>query len=235
MPSTPNNLSLENIANGAEIKAQPLRDNYTEIQTEFNKVVAILDGGAVGQFLKKDGAASAAWADIATSYGTSLPGSPSDGQEAILVDSTSNPTYQWRFRYNAGSSSSYKWEFVGGAPKVVTNDTDETTTSASYVDFTNNVQFTIPLAGDWLIHFGATTVSPGTFLTNVSPFIGATATDADSIIAGAGSQPRFASDSRLLRKTGLAAASVVKLQWKTGGGTPTSYDRFLAIQPIRVG
>jgi hypothetical protein len=24
------------------------------------------------------------------------------------------PTYQWRFRYNAGSSSSYKWEFVGG-------------------------------------------------------------------------------------------------------------------------
>ena len=42
-------------------------------------------------------------------YGTTLPASPVDGQEAILVDSVTNPTYQWRFRYNAGSTSAYKW------------------------------------------------------------------------------------------------------------------------------
>src|SRR6516164_9624771 len=47
-------------------------------------------------------------------YGTTLPASPVDGQEAILVDSITNPTYQWRLRYNAGSTSAYKWEFVGG-------------------------------------------------------------------------------------------------------------------------
>jgi len=35
-------------------------------------------------------------------YGTSLPTAPVDGQEAVLVDSVTNPTYQWRFRYNAG-------------------------------------------------------------------------------------------------------------------------------------
>jgi hypothetical protein len=50
------------------------------------------------------------------SYGTSLPASPIDGQEAILVDSPTNPTYQWKFRYNAGSTSPYRWEFIGGAP-----------------------------------------------------------------------------------------------------------------------
>ena len=49
-------------------------------------------------------------------YGTTLPVSPADGQEAVLVDSITNPSYQWRFRYNAQSSSAYKWEFVGGTP-----------------------------------------------------------------------------------------------------------------------
>jgi len=51
-------------------------------------------------------------------YGTTLPASPADGDEYVLVDSTSNPTYQWRFRYNAGSTSSYKWEFIGGSSLV---------------------------------------------------------------------------------------------------------------------
>jgi hypothetical protein len=53
------------------------------------------------------------------SYGTTLPGSPVNGQEAILVDSTTSPSFVWRFRYNAGSSSAYKWEFVGGTPYVL--------------------------------------------------------------------------------------------------------------------
>jgi hypothetical protein len=52
------------------------------------------------------------------SYGTTLPGSPVDGQEAILVDSVTNPSCQWRLRYHAGSSSAYKWEFVGGSPYI---------------------------------------------------------------------------------------------------------------------
>ena len=56
-----------------------------------------------------------------TPYGTSLPASPFNGQEAILVDSTTNPTWEWRFRYNANSSSAYKWEFIGGTPYSAEN------------------------------------------------------------------------------------------------------------------
>jgi hypothetical protein len=67
-------------------------------------------------------------------YGTSLPASPYDGQEAILVDSTTNPTYFWRFRYNAGSVNAYKWEFIGGPWLTIYVDTGEATTSTTPVD-----------------------------------------------------------------------------------------------------
>lgn len=78
-------------------------------------------GGTTGQVLAKTSATDYAtgWTTPAAAptvgYGTALPGSPVDGQEFILVDNTANPSYQWRFRYNAGSQSAYKWEFVGGS------------------------------------------------------------------------------------------------------------------------
>jgi len=93
--------------------------------------------------LRTDGALSSG------AYGISLPASPVDGQEYTLVDSLTNPTYQWRFRYNAGSTSSYKWEFVGGAPKVITDLTAPSTTSSSYVLLSGGPVFTIPRAGEY--------------------------------------------------------------------------------------
>jgi len=74
-----------------------------------------------GQWIKGVGGA-AVWspitpADVANiPYTTTLPGSPYDGQEVILVNSLTAPTWQWRLRYNAGSSNANKWEFVGGTP-----------------------------------------------------------------------------------------------------------------------
>jgi hypothetical protein len=48
-------------------------------------------------------------------YGTTLPASPIDGQEHVLVDNTVGSfLYIWRFRYNAASTDPNKWEFVGG-------------------------------------------------------------------------------------------------------------------------
>lgn len=48
-------------------------------------------------------------------YGTTLPASPVDGQEFVLVDSLTAPTFVWHLRYNAGNTTAYKWEFIGGA------------------------------------------------------------------------------------------------------------------------
>src|SRR4029077_11434282 len=80
-----------------------------------------------GQWVKGVGGA-AVWSAIALAdvvgaaakptYGTTLPGSPVDGQEHVLVDSLTVPTYSWRCRYNAQSTNAYKWEVHGGIPLV---------------------------------------------------------------------------------------------------------------------
>lgn len=51
-------------------------------------------------------------------YGTSFPSSPANGAIHVLVDSTTDPTWIWTFRYNAVSTSLYKWENIGGAAWV---------------------------------------------------------------------------------------------------------------------
>jgi hypothetical protein len=86
----------------------------------------------------------------ALAYGTTLPASPINGQEAILVDSITNPSYQWRFRYNAGSTSAYKWEFVGGSEYW------QQAASGTYqaLPAGQSAQppiFVTPRAGDWIV------------------------------------------------------------------------------------
>jgi hypothetical protein len=59
-----------------------------------------------------------AWKLVAqpdSNYGTAFPADPVDGVEYTLVNNAADPYYVWRFRYNAGSTSAYKWEFVGGS------------------------------------------------------------------------------------------------------------------------
>jgi len=92
------------------------------------------------------------------SYATSLPASPVDGQEAILVDSITNPTYQWRFRYNAGSTSAYKWEFVGGLPARVVDFSGawkKPSANNVYQFISGFPSFTIPRNGLYRYTFGA--------------------------------------------------------------------------------
>jgi hypothetical protein len=48
-------------------------------------------------------------------YGLTPPASPADTQEFILVDSVTAPTYAWRLRYNAASTATDKWDFIGGS------------------------------------------------------------------------------------------------------------------------
>jgi hypothetical protein len=91
-------------------------------------------------------------------YGTTLPTSPADGDRHVLVDSATNPTYQWELRYNAGSSSGFKWEYVGGSPKLFSWDANGplmnnpafTTQSGWYwwINASGSV-FPVPRAGDY--------------------------------------------------------------------------------------
>jgi len=89
-------------------------------------------------------------------YGTTLPASPVDGQEYTFVDSTTTPTYQWLFRYNAGSSNADKWEFIGGAPyqisgapNAILNTGTQVAATAAY--WFTGMSFTTPRAGVWIV------------------------------------------------------------------------------------
>lgn len=98
--------------------------------------------------------------EINISRGTSLPGSPKDGEEYDYVASSTAGVI-WRFRYRAASSSSYKWEFVGGSKLQTTFAGDITTESSSGVALTGGPSIVIPLSGNYSLDLSISTVGGG--------------------------------------------------------------------------
>jgi hypothetical protein len=110
------------------------------------------------------GIAPTPWPVTSIPYGTTLPSSPVDGQEAILVDSLTNPTFQWRFRYNAGNTTAYKWEFIGGTTaRTAGGAVIGILQSTNSVD-TGMPAITIPRAGGYRWVFGGNVYNAGTFV-----------------------------------------------------------------------
>jgi len=170
-------------------------------------------------------------------YGTSLPTSPVDGQEAILVDSLTNPTYQWRFRYNANSTSPYKWEFVGGPSVLARVDVSENTASNTPVDLaTPGPTFTAPRDGEYLIHYSAQGTNSTVNSNVLALFIN-------------GSNPADTGQSQLaifvpvagtyfvsgqLTKFAITGTRVIQLKYQANAGTATFLRRVLQVTPVRV-
>lgn len=169
-------------------------------------------------------------------YGITLPASPSDGQEAILVDSLVNPTYQWRFRYNAGSTSPYKWEFIGGTDALRTVAADQTTaTNNSWVNLaTVGPDFVTPYAGDWEVFmqgqaYGvATSMYLGVALGDTTPVV------STSLLASASVQASIPAGKGPL--TGVPAGSTLRMRYfMVAAGTGHWSARTMLIHPLRVG
>jgi len=167
------------------------------------------------------------------SYGTSLPASPYDGQEAILVDSTTNPSYQWRFRYNAGSTSAYKWEFVGGAETIARSATNVSTTSTTSVDL-GGISITLPRDGDYNARFSLVTylnVASGNTFANL--FVNAfdSGIDTSVVFTTAFTQVGDGTSGRL---SGVSGGRVITLRHSVTAGTGNWPIRALAVVPVRV-
>src|SRR5262252_3425524 len=168
----------------------------------------------------------------ALNYGTSLPGSPVDGQEAILVDSTTNPSYQWRFRYNAGNTGSYKWEFVGGTPANVSTGANEGTASTSYVTLPSGPSFTVPRAGIYMVAGSSRLYASAICQPSVGIHVDTTL-QADYYAY----QPAVNQESPLAWVGWKVAANpgqVINLRYKTTGGTAQFLNRQMVITPTVV-
>lgn len=214
LPSSALKLAVVDVAAGA---TQIVNANITDarVRAKVGSGQAQINAGSVG-------------------YGTSLPASPVDGQEFVLVDSLTNPTYQWRFRYNAGSSSAYKWEFVGGTPAYKgPPSAGFSTTSTSYVSLTAN-QFTAPRPGEYLVEYVATNISGDTLSANVfvALFVnGAVTWEPYFTAPGANHRGTLATGTRI---TVASAGHVVGLRAKVGAGAGAADGVTMTITPIQV-
>jgi len=182
-------------------------------------------------------AAPSPWPTVRSGYGTSLPASPSDGQEYTLVDSMTTPTYQWRFRYNAGSSSTYKWEYVGGADAYAEVTTDQSTSSTSFTDLaTVGPSLTTPRAGDYIVEWGARYYGGSSAAGGMALAIGATAASDFWAIAFAVTAPTTGLTlSRQRKLTGLAASTAIVAKYRMATGGPNNWvERTLILTPVRV-
>jgi hypothetical protein len=169
-------------------------------------------------------------------FGTTLPGSPVDGQEFVLVDSLTAPTYSWRLRYIAAKASN-KWVFVGGVPGFANVNTAENVSSGAYHDLaTVGPAFALPVVGDYIVGHGCLVGNYGGDTSYMSYAIGATAaSDADacqhlSVTANTG-----ASISRKQLKTGLAAVTLTAKYKNPAGSSRSFAHRWLEVTPKAIG
>lgn len=178
--------------------------------------------------------------NVNSHYSTSFPTTGLfDGMEVTIVDSISNPGYIWHFRYNAGSSSAYKWEFIGGSPIRAEITTSETTTSTSYTALTTaGPTITVPFNGTYIVTITAEVAnSTSGGAAAMSYDIGATgASEADRIIAVAGSANAIFTLYREKGKADLVAGNNLTSKYRAGGagGTATFLNRRMHLIPIRV-
>lgn len=172
---------------------------------------------------------------------TTLPGSPTDGQQAILVDSTTAPTYAWLLQFNAALA---QWLFIGGSPLYAEVLTQEGTTSAAYTDLaTVGPSITLPRAGSYTVEIGCRGImgsATSNYAVLMSYAIGGTgAVDADFVcVAGNGgtADGKIASVARARTKTGIAAATTLTSKYRvdTAGKNGTYDNRWIRATPIAV-
>lgn len=162
-----------------------------------------------------------------------LPGSPTTGDIAILVDSLTVPTYSWVLKWNSALTTP-AWVFVGGYPAIVEVVTGETTASATYVALTTaGPAFTTPRAGTYDVAVGAQ-VGAGTAFSYMSYDIGVTgAVDGDAAASqNAAINNPAQSTWALRRKTGLANATTLTAKYRSTGGTTEWYFRRMYVWPV---
>lgn len=169
---------------------------------------------------------------------TSLPSVASDGDQVVLVDSASAPTYSWLLQYVAAKSSN-KWVFVGGPPIITAPAGSLTTTSTSYVDLTSGPTITIPLAGLYVVHFqvqaarsGGGTVDDLVVIINGTTSGNGAATPRATITDQFNSGVIGSSESKT-----FVASETLKIKVRvTTGATSSTFDQgILILTPVAIG
>jgi hypothetical protein len=172
---------------------------------------------------------------------TALPGSPVDGQEVYYLQDATKGTI-WHLRYRAASASSYKWETVGDAPAMLSeNVASGTRTSTGFGDLTGGGAagplVTVPLAGEYEVSLSVDVQNNNAGAqVRAGVQFGAAAVAGDDIVEGAedANAPVSVASVPFLR-TVAAAGTTVAVRYASSSGTATFQRRRLMVRPRRVG
>lgn len=172
---------------------------------------------------------SAAPSPVVTTYGTTPPASPNDGDIWMFPADTTNGV-MWQFRYRAASASAYKWEFVGGSPWKGFTTVAEVFTNTGYAEAANAPQrFTIPRAGEYFCHSSLT----ASFSTTMSLWneIWLNATPGSGTISTSTGGWQTSSTDVFVT---AAVNDVVNMRFRVSGGSAGILPRMLTVVPVRV-
>lgn len=173
-------------------------------------------------------------------FASGPPSSPADGDlwEATSVGGA-NSGICWQFRYNAASTSPYKWEFIGGPPAFVAVETNEATASGTYAALTTaGPSFTCSRGGDYIVEVAADIFNNTANCGGAMSFdIGATgALDNNALFHVGGPvnlNLNFGGKPTLVPSVAAATALVSKYR-TTSGGTANFLYRRMRVTPVRV-
>lgn len=165
---------------------------------------------------------------------TSLPGSPVAGQSCLLrVDDagTYGGPYLWPLR-RVGSS----WLPIGQAESLLKSNSASLSTSntGTFVDLQagNDGKIVLPFDGDWELEgelrMAGQSGDPALVALQVN------ASSWVSIAGGGVGASDYISHGGSVRATGLAAGDVVKMWFRSGGGTAGFIDNRIRARPIRL-
>jgi hypothetical protein len=175
--------------------------------------------------------------------GTSFPASPFDGQEfSLVVDATNGVV--WRFKYNAGSASAFKWEFIGGGAIVqnvsahfIFNTMNQVGATGWY--YPTGLSWSAIRAGDYEVD-GIINFDPNG--ANAAPFY--SDSFAGSVVTSAGAGETYFTDITaahnqfsysLTRINGVTAAQTIGLCGLAPTPGTNKFDQgWVRIRPIRL-
>jgi hypothetical protein len=172
------------------------------------------------------------------SYGTTPPGSPVDGDEWVMPFTDQTGAIMWRFRYRAGSSSAYKWEFIGGPPAISANKTPVAQTAINtWQALSGSPQLTLPRAGEYLFVATASVYNSGA--GGGICYIGIYKTGGSGPLADMGATAVAASEANISLgpyPTGVlnATDTVVQYYFTNVAITWGQRSRSLGVWPVRV-
>lgn len=176
---------------------------------------------------------------------TALPSNPVDGQEIMFVADAANGIV-WHMKYNAVSSSAFKWQVISAQPLLATCPDEGVGAAAEFAwtSLTTPLQIVAPLAGDYLVRFGSNgyfsnTSSANPVLSSGVSINGAAPASAWQVGPGfqvPANQQAYHGRDIERRYNGINAGSNILGQhyWSGWNGVQVQ-TRSLAVRPVRVG